>query len=275
MPRTRRSVKAWSSKKAAGARQYRTYKRSTGTTRSKTAALIRPRKIGRASIKHEFLRWAPAIYVTDVPTGGLPTIAVTADSGGTSIPLSVTGGSSAMAYGSNMEFGASLEFKITDIPGIADFTNLFDHYKITQVDVEVDFLKNSALVKENGAVPPNNNAAMPSVMYAPDFDDAAVPTNSAMLSQRQRTKTWTFRGDGQPLKFSIQPKLSSLVYKESGTTIGYAAAGGDPAINLQYTDVPHYGYKLWFQDCPYNNATGQTTNFRVKMRYHLQMLDPQ
>lgn len=281
----RRSPKAWSSKRVPYARPARSYKRSA--QQKTTWALSRKRRIGSAPNTHKFTRLGASTYVlTNSVIAGTPFIAVNSDTGGGSTNPVAVGTASQMAYGANYEFGAAMQFQMNDLSGLSDFTNLFDHYEIMQVDIEIDYLKNSAAVPATptpvgpGVTGAVSVAAMPSIIYAPDFDDATVPAQPSQLNQRQRAKVFTFRGDSKPLKFSVQPKPSTLIFKTSGTTIGYAAseAAAGPTVNLAYTDVPYYGVKLWFQDVYANQAVSGVvgdSNFRIKCKYHLKMRDPQ
>lgn len=275
MPPKRSSPKQWASKRpSAGssgkwARRARVPVRRTGPPTMTFAGVARA--VRSAPNVHKFMRWGPALDFVSGTSGGVPVININPDSGGTSVSLAV-GLPAADTSGvpSNYQVGAAMAFKVTDVPNYTDFTALFDQYRLDQVDIEISNLHNNA--DAGTAV-----TLMPSVTYCPDFDDGAVPSNSALLSQRQRTKQWTFRGNGQPLKFSVRPRTAAFVYKPSGTTIGYAVGTENTYVNVANNDVPYYGVKLWFSDM-YISGTGSNvgeTHLRVKCRYHFSMKDPE
>lgn len=223
---------------------------------------------------HRFTRWASTQQVDLDSAGGanIPRVQPNNTGEGTSQPITV---SSASTPGPNLmgfSFAGSVQFMLTDLPAVSDFTSLFDHYTIEQVDVEVDCLQNTAQLQYGG----NSGSCMPSIIYVPDFDDAALPATGAALAEYQRAKTWTFKGSGKPLKFSIKPRTALTVYR-TGVTSAYAAGPESTSLNLAYNDVPHYGIKFWLDNVmpDGNSGTGGSgTVFRVKMKYHLKFLDP-
>lgn len=236
-------------------------------------ALTRSLRVASAPLKYPFTRWGSTntVYTSSV-LGLAPNVYTALDDASTTQIVSLGGASLMPGLGVNSQFGASLRFMITDVSNSTEFSTLFDHYHIDQVDIEISYLKNMAA---EGATPSvQSTASMPTIMYCPDFDDNNVPANAAEMNQRSRTKQWTFRGDGQPLKFSIQPRQASLMFREGGTTIAYGVGGAVQPVDFSYTDIPFYGCKLWFQDVYATaNANGQTADsaFRIKAKYHLSM----
>jgi hypothetical protein len=222
----------------------------------------------------KFLRWTATQDLVTFDSGTYLGLANNVDNPSVTIPLQVTGGAmSATTSGvaNNYICGGAMQFRITDVPNYTDFTNLFDQYRIDQVDIEISNIFNTASVGNTLA-----GTVMPSIMYAPDFDDAVIPTTAASLMDRQRAKQWTFRGSGNPLRFSVKPRLANLTYRTGGTTVGYTVAPDSTWINQSFTDVPYYGCKIWFSDLFQQSSqpTGQT-HLRVKMRYHISCKDPE
>jgi len=271
MPRVRASVKQRVSKLRKGwPSKTRSYSWRKGSARPAETLTGMKAGVSKASTVHRFTRWGPKLAVTNYDYGGGVTeFQVLSDDGGTSIPLSVgntTVDTTAPGTG-QYKFGGAMEFKLTDVPSTSDFTNLFDRYEIEQVDIEINNVHNSS----TGT---NGNTAMPVITYVPDFDDSAIPANASVISQYQRAKTWTFRGDGKPLKISLKPRVQVPVY-QSGMTSAYSAGAAGTKVDLAYSAVPHYGLKLWLENC-YSGTTpvvGQT-NLTFKVKYHLKFLDP-
>lgn len=272
----RRSVKSWTSKKSTGARTARSYKR-TAQSGTRALALTRASRIPRTPTSMRFTRGSPGTELyTNSNTGASPTIVLATDVGGTSSQFSIGPANIQPGSAGGFQFGVGMQFKLSDVLKNVEFQNLFDHYSIDQVELEVSYLKNAANVTPTSGT---STASMPSVAYAPDFDDASVPLATDVL-ERQRVKNWTFRGDGQPLRIKLQPRTANLVYRDNAATtyIAYSARPGKSTIlDLAYNDVPHYGLKMWFSDVLATAAsTGVTGDsiFRFRLVYRLTMYDP-
>jgi hypothetical protein len=203
---------------------------------------------------------------------------VATDVGGTSSQFQIGSATGQPGSAGGFQFGVGLQFKLSDVLKYVEFQNLFDHYSIDQVEIEVQYLKNSAIVQPTSG---SSTASMPSVMYAPDFDDGNAPASPTELAERQRAKGWTFRGDNKPLRIKLQPRVANLVYRDNAAT-AYTAYSSDlsrqgTAIDLTYVDVPHYGLKMWFSDVTSSAAAAGVTGdsiFRFKFYYRLTLRDP-
>lgn len=272
MPKTRNSPKSWGRRSAAytkGTRRTTKYRRRAYKPMAITANGMRP-GLGPAPYKTRFTRYSATVDWVSTSSVGVPTIATPTSSAGVTVPCTVGSPAADFSGVPNLYgFGAAWQFKLTDVVNNSDFQALFDQYKIDQIDVEVSNLHNAADATTNVNV-------MPTLFYAPDYDDATVPTAMSQLSERQRAKQWTFRGDGQPLKFSIKPRVLSTVYRE-GLTSAYQTA--PPAfVDIDNSDVPYYGLKMWLSTAYITaGAPGPRgeTHLRFNLKYHLSFRDPQ
>lgn len=250
----------------------RRYSKKTSYTRRRRAEApsglspsVRP---ARATVR--ISRWGNTLDLVSFNNAGLNDFKVVMDSGGGQNPLSV-GSKTADTSGvpNSYQLGGAFKFEILDVPSYQDFTALFDAYRLDQVDIEVSNVHNSSDSRDVVA-------QMPTIVYCPDWDDAAVPTLASDLSQRQRTKQWTFRGDGKPLKISVKPRASTLVDRDTAPYIAYSVAR-PTFIDMQYIDVGHFGLKFWLQDLYATAAPTYTgeTHLRFKCKYHFTLRDPQ
>lgn len=267
MPKVRGSVK---SRRTGGKKGWPSKTRSfpwrKGSARPAMALSGMKRGVSSAASVHRFTRWASTteVDVYDVG-GGAITSRVTNEDAGTTTAI-VVGGPTVNGPGgaaSGYQLGGAISFQLNNVPAYTDFTGLFNHYTIEQVDIEVDCLSNSAGL--------SSGQVMPTITYVPDFDDASVPTTGASISEYQRAKTWTFRGSGHPLKFSIKPRTAITVFR-SAVTSAYAAGAEGTSLNLGYVDVPHYGIKFWLDNMQASSGAG--VQLRFKMKYHLKFQDP-
>lgn len=271
MPKARGSVKSRrSGTKKGWPSKTRSYPWRTGSARPVLA--LSGVKAGRKTPTsiHRFTRWCSTINVGLTSLGGgVANVSAVVLDGGTTNPINV--GALATTFGSsNFSFGGTAQFSLGNVPSSTDFSTLFDHYTLEQVDVEIDCLQNTT------AALPGTLVEMPSIMYVPDFDDAALPSSGSQINEYQRARTWTFRGDGKPLKFSIKPRTAIQVFRSAVTTAYAAGAEGTP-LNIGYTDVPHYGFKFWVDNMallPTVTSAFDSPVLRVKMKYHMKFQDP-
>jgi len=73
----------------------------------------------------------------------------------------------------NGAVGGALAFKLSDVPSVSEFTNLYDYYKITGVAVTISWRATnlSAIETVNHAL-----SGVPWMIYWTDRDDATIPT---------------------------------------------------------------------------------------------------
>lgn len=265
----RRGPKSWTSKrtKPSYARPARStaYRKRVGA-----AAALSGMKPGvpKASSVHRFTRWGPQLTLVSYDAGGgIKAFQILNEDGATTTPISISSPFTDSTGDEMRALGGSAQWRLSDLPGVTDFTNLFDHYTIEQVDVEVNDTHNHSSSD-------SNQQSMPTITYTPDFDDTTVPTAASTIAEYQRAKTHTFRGDGKPLKFSIKPRVAQPVYRQSVTS-AYMAGPENTRINTTYNDVSHFGLKFWMnQLAAYNTPDTGATRITFKMKYHLKFADP-
>lgn len=151
----------------------------------------------------------------------------------------ITGNPGAIAKG-------AMTFQISDIPNVAEFTNLFDYYKLTGVK-----LRFSLNLDPSAQAP--SNAQRPRMFYAIDNDDSTVPTDTDELRQRGRCREW-LHNPNKPLSLFIRPKYLNRV-SYSAIQDGYQIAA-NRWLDLGVPNVPHYGFKYVIENI--NADIGQT-----------------
>lgn len=140
----------------------------------------------------------------------------------------------------------SMTFQLADLPGNADFTNLFDYYKITGVKLKFQLsLDPSAATYQN--------SLRPRMFYCVDNDDAANPFDTDELRQRGKTREWLLNPN-KPLSIFLRPKYLNLVSYQTIQN-GYQIAA-QKWLDLGIPAVPHYGLKYVIENL--NNEIGQT-----------------
>jgi hypothetical protein len=267
MPKVRSSVKARKGAKKGWPSKTRSYAWRKGETRPTEALKGLKVSVTKPPTAHRFTRWGPTFNMINYDIGGgITGFKIVGDDTPAS-PLFLGTPAADGAGVSQWQIGGAFEFALPDVSAYTDFTSLFDQYSIEQVDIEFDDVHNTSI---GGA----GISSLPQICYVPDFDDSAIPGNARAVSEYQRAKVWTFRGDGKPLKVSVQPRVAVPIYNGISAP-GYATGTAGMLYNVTTPTMPFYGMKLWFRNLTSGPtiAEGQT-NIRFKVKYHLKFNDP-
>lgn len=126
-------------------------------------------------------------------------------------------------------------FRINQIPGISEFTALYDQYRIDKVVFRaIPYTTENATT---GTTPPWGLAPVYTVI---DLDSAATPPDTATL--REYTSVRTHQAL-KPVVRVLRPRALTQIYR-STTSTAYALANPRQWLDLGETDVPHYGIKM-------------------------------
>lgn len=258
----RSGPKAWKTK---AKRALKTWAKSyTWKPKAKKAEALRGTSVAlvRSPPVHRFSRWTgEGIYQLAVNGAGGN---LNWDSGTATFPVAINTPVTDIPYGFNcMQFAGACQFTLKDLPDYTDFTSLFDRYEIEQVDMEINCIYNSASAGTATQV-------MPTITYVPDFDDSVFPASPADISQYQRAKTWTFRGNGHPLKVSIKPRVSIPV---DASAAAFAPGPTSTMLSVANAAVPYYGFKFWVRGVAFSTVN-PTSSLSFKCKYHLKLQDP-
>lgn len=119
----------------------------------------------------------------------------------------------------------------------ADFTSLFDEYKIVSVKTQIFAGFNTSTL--------NANPNLPVCFIIPDYDDVNALTSTANALEYQSARPVTLGRDTLlgGITHTVKPKVQIQTYRTALTT-GYSAKAGQ-WIDCDQSDVPHYGLKLW------------------------------
>lgn len=138
------------------------------------------------------------------------------------------------------------QFSLNSVTASTDFTNLFDMYKITFVQVKF-FL----------VIDPSAQAAAvaryPRMWWTRDYDDA----NTLSINQiRERSKCGTaLLTPAKPITINVRPAIATEVFR-TALSSGYAPKWRQ-WIDCDQPDVSHYGLKIAIDDLT-------NTNYRVQ-----------
>lgn len=151
----------------------------------------------------------------------------------------------------------ALTFAIQDVPGLSDFTSLFDYYKISGVKLRFTTLLDPTSQAAG-------NSFYPKLYTAIDLDDDTPPTSSDDLRQRANCKIHWLQPN-RSYDIFLRPRYLKNVYI-SGVSTGYEI-GKQTWLDLSNTNIPHYGLKFVIENLA--NDLGQSV--QVEATYYIAM----
>lgn len=167
-----------------------------------------------------------------------------------------------------------MTFMLSNVQNYTEFTNLFDQYKITKVEVLLKLHTNTFFqLATDGTTAINAPVAFPTIYMYNDHDDADTPTLVDMR-QRQKVVRRVLRPNSV-VKWSVRPSILNQLYRTALTT-GYAPKFNQ-FIDCSATDVPHYGWKYYLDydgyTTPSGGGYGQDIHVNVELKYHFECKD--
>ena len=160
--------------------------------------------------------------------------------------------------------GYTLWFTLDDVSNFTEFTNLFDQYRIT--GVELEFLYSGQTTATSAAGLGISMASMPQLLICTDNDDSNAPVGESTIAEHDTAKTIIM--DGRVHKYRVPfPKVATAVYNGLITT-AYGATGGK-WLDCSNTAVPHYGVKFWMKGFPVTNQNGAAA-ISIRKKYFIE-----
>lgn len=212
-----------------------------------------------AGATHRFKRYGETIQIYANGSGQLvlPTIAPGATSqcalGNPTISTGPTVGC--------VDFGMSIQQRLTFVQQHTEFTSLYDRYKILGVAYKIMFQNNS-----NESVV-STQAPVLSLTF--DGDDTAVPTAPFQVQSFGTSKTYMLNGS-KVYNYFIKPRLNASVESEVGiTATANAISSRAKWLDCNSPAIPHFGIKAWIRD--FNNSTSSCQKLTIQPIYYLAM----
>lgn len=130
------------------------------------------------------------------------------------------------------------QFSLSQLPGVSEFSNLFDQYKITGARIQY------TPAASEGIIQPGVNASAAlgysRVHSVIDYDDASAPSSEdQLLEYGSHKSTAPFATHSRYIK----PKVLHEIYRSAVAT-SYAPRAST-YLDMTNTDIPHYGIKVW------------------------------
>ncbi len=153
--------------------------------------------------------------------------------------------------------GFATVFQLNQLNSFTDFTNLFDQYQISKIEVtfEMD-------IADGGL---NSTTRWPRVIIAPDYNNQGAPLNEQEVANIAQSKQYQFSTSERRFTVVIRPMVASALFR-SGISSAYEMKPSG-WLDSALTDVPHYGIKYWISN--YNTTSFGSSNIRMWHRYYL------
>lgn len=167
--------------------------------------------------------------------------------------------------GATQQVGSSIRFKLNSTIDHAEFTNLFDRYKIT--GVKLKFMYQHNIASNNTTA---NDVILPVLSYSFDGDDASVPASYNDIASKQYVRQKILNGNTM---FSVyyKPRISKEIYR-STTTTGYSSEKAC-WLNSATDDIHHFGVKMWLNN--WTDGVNVLNQLTITPTYYLALRDTQ
>jgi len=187
--------------------------------------------------------------------------------------------SSASGFASYVDFGLGISYNVNMLENFSAYTGIFDFYRVNYIDLEIEFISNSA---------PVNGAALLPVIYAiQDRDDSLTVSDQHYLTARQGYKTLRVGNKMKnTMKMRLRPKMGiPLVARQTpeehsppladnmGSLTASTWIDCQPTPAVSQNPPWYFGTKLWFANMsvPSNgvniqNAVRFTTKWNVSFK---------
>jgi len=134
----------------------------------------------------------------------------------------------------------NINFALSQVAGYADFTALFDEYRINWV--KLTFTPPVTRAASTVGAGTNVNPSYPFYTVL-DYNEVNAPANLTELGQYSSCVTHDM--NGKPFSVFIRPHILGMVY-QSAIATSYVSLPPRQWIANNYSAVPHYGLKYGF-----------------------------
>lgn len=151
--------------------------------------------------------------------------------------------------GVNVDSYSNFTFKLSDVPGYAEFVNMFDQFCITKVKMTFMPRFSGNPVTGSGIGVGYGTAALASIWTCVDYDGNSPTSLSTFL---ERSDLEQHRHDKE-FSMTFQPRPNNEIYRTSVTTAYSVMPRGYNWIDTKDAVTPHYGI-MYYCQAPTSNG---------------------
>jgi hypothetical protein len=156
--------------------------------------------------------------------------------------------------------GAGRNWQLSQMPNFAEYTALFNEYRITSIEITYD-LSTSLL---------NSPTAYPRLAFCVDINDSGSPIQESDLLQYQDVRVLQMSQVKTQFKHRFVPRVALAAYQ--GAFSGYSTAPAGQWLNTDNSNVQHYGTKEWLTN--YNTTATPNTIIVLYAVFHMEFRRP-
>lgn len=148
------------------------------------------------------------------------------------------------------------------MPGLTDFTSLYDQYKVLSYTLEI-----RPRFSESSPPITVGSQAIPSIYYIYDQDDTTVPSAMSSIMEHPKVRA---RMLNRPVYITVKyPTVRTAIY-QPGVSFAYST-NKCPWLDLTNASVPLLGVKYCIQGSPTVDFTGY---FDLRVKWRLAFKNP-
>lgn len=162
----------------------------------------------------------------------------------------------------------SPNFNLADVTNVAEFTTLYDQFRIDFVTVNISWSPNTTI-----ALNPNNpgEALYPLLYYCKDYDDATSPLSLTTFKEKGNLRHFRLTPN-KIYKIHVKPASQKVTVNQFGApaanvTFGALSTGPqwNKKIDMNANTTPHFGLKMLIDHVNAANGLGAVN---VEKMYH-------
>lgn len=178
--------------------------------------------------------------------------------------LNFTGSSSTSTsvFTNVSDFAGAAQFRLTDCVSYPQWTQLFDSYRINTVTVVMEYISS------------HNLGPVPTIYYYQDLDDAATPSNIAVICGKQGVLQWQPTATQSMKAFVLKPRnrMVTQIPTGSGQAPGVIQSSG--WIDCTRPDVTHNAFKFFVTDMLAQGNPQAINAWRFTFKYNVSFRSP-
>jgi hypothetical protein len=151
-------------------------------------------------------------------------------------------------------------FTFNQLPNYTDFTNLFNSYRIRQVDLTYVLTTPTLTLGK----------AYPRLAFCVDYNDATNPGSQTDVTQYENAEVYQFGPNRTVFKRTVQPRIAVGAY--AGAFSAFSMPPSDTWVNADYAAVQYYGIKEWVTNYNTVLASGAVIELYYRMHFEVRTL---
>ena len=149
-------------------------------------------------------------------------------------------------------------FKLSDLPNISEYQNLFTLYRIRGVKIDFYLLSDpSAQVAANSITP--------KLYWKKDYVSTIAPTSLPALKECSTTKCASFRTN-RPISIYIKPATMEYDITSTGVVSSYGAPQWGKQYNVLDSEIRHLGLQWAIDFLPTTQTIGTDLTYYLELR---------